>query len=88
MCSLSLALRKVGVKYPHNLKREFGVYGQFSGLLHSICTWYWISQSLEIAFQQQKDRTMIMSEDIEWQIINEGLVPGNLDKINSGSQNN
>lgn len=29
-----------------------------------------------------------MSEDIEWQIINEGLVPGNLDKINSGSQNN
>lgn len=30
---------------------------------------------------------MIMSEDIEWQI-NEGLVPGNLDKINSGSQNN
>ena len=31
---------------------------------------------------------MIMSEDIELQIINEGLVPGNLDKINSGSQNN
>ena len=30
MCSLSLALRKVGMKYPHNLQREFGVYGQFS----------------------------------------------------------
>lgn len=29
-----------------------------------------------------------MSEDMGLQIINESLVPGNLDKINSGSQNN